>query len=60
MADKTQDERMVSIVITIMIDSVPNSQVGALEEQAFQVGDEYGARVNVSKSEPRGVPQVRA
>lgn len=46
-------ERMVSVVITIVIDSVPNSQVAPLEEQAFQVGDEWGARVNVQKGEPR-------
>lgn len=53
---KEQPERKVSLVITIVIDSVPISEVGDLEEQAFQIGDEWQARVNVNKSEPRPTP----
>jgi hypothetical protein len=56
--DNKTPARKVSLVITIVIDSVPSDEVAALEEQAFQIGDEWGARVNVSKAEPRGqIPQ---
>ena len=56
---EVQPKRMVSMVITIILDAVPNDETPALEEQALQVGDEWGARVNISKAEARGVlPQV--
>ena len=57
MADvKPTEERKVSITITIRIDNVPASEVAALEEQAFQVGDEWGAQVDINKGAPRGLP----
>lgn len=52
--DKQPEERRVSITITIRIESVPASEVAALEEQAFQVGDEWGAQVDINKGAPRG------
>lgn len=51
--DEVKPERNVSLVITIVIDSVPASEVAGLEEEAFQLGDEWGARVNINKAEPR-------
>ncbi len=53
--EQKQPERRVSLVITIVIDSVPVSEVSDLEEQAFQLGDEWQARVNINKAEPRPI-----
>ena len=53
--EQKKDERMVSVLITIRIDSVPLSAVADLEKQAFDVGDEWGASVDINKGQPRNV-----
>lgn len=47
------EERRVSVVITIRIDAIPLSEVAEIEKQAFDVGDEWGAVVNVNKGAAR-------
>lgn len=57
MADKSQtDERMVSMIITIRIDSIPLSEAQKIEEEALRVGDEWGADTDINKGAPRGLP----
>ena len=56
MAEQTdQKERLVSLLITIRIDAIPASQVQAIEEEAFRVGDEFGAQVDINKGAARNV-----
>jgi hypothetical protein len=52
-----QQERRVSLIITIRLDSVPVSEVARLEEEAMSLGDEYGAQTDIIKSNPR--PQAQ-
>lgn len=52
-ATSENDDRKVSVIITIRIDSIPLSEVAAIEKQAFDVGDEWGAVVNVNKGAAR-------
>lgn len=49
-------DREVSLIITIRINSIPSSQVAQIEEEAFRVGDEYGAQVDINKGVARPVP----
>lgn len=53
--EQGKTERMVSVLITIRIDSVPLSAIADLEEEAFKVGDEWGASVDINKGQPRNV-----
>ena len=55
MTDETTKpaDRPVSVIITIRIDSIPLSEVAEIEKQAFDVGDEWGAVVNVNKGAAR-------
>ena len=48
-----QKEREYSLTITIRIDRLPASQIVKLEEEASQLGDEWGAVVNIFKDAPR-------
>lgn len=52
---KAEQSRMVQLVINIVIDAVPLDAVNALKEQAYQLGDEWGARVNVNETPTRTV-----
>ena len=54
--DKLQVEREYSLTITIRIDKLPASEIAQLEEQASQLGDEWGAVVDINKGAPRGLP----
>lgn len=56
MADnKTVDERRYSLTIVIRIDALPASEIAKLEEEASQLGDEWGAQVDINKGAPREV-----
>lgn len=57
--EQEQSERNVSLIISIRIDSVPLSEVAALEAQAFDLGDEWGAQVDINKGAPRGTPPAQ-
>lgn len=47
-------EREYSLTITIRIDRLPASEIAKLEEEASQLGDEWGAQVDINKGSPRG------
>jgi len=51
-----QKEREYSLTITIRIDKMPASEIATLEEQASQLGDEWGAVVDINKGAPRSLP----
>lgn len=51
--EKDVPARSVQLIINIVIDSVPADEVAALKEQAYQLGDEWGARVNVNETPAR-------
>jgi len=57
MAENNQvNDRLVSLLITIRIDSIPASQVAQIEDEAFRVGDEFGAQVDINKGAARPAP----
>lgn len=54
MAEINQNnERHVSMIITIRIDDLPLSEAQRIEAEALQVGDEWNAQTEINKGDPR-------